>query len=398
MEKRNYIPSFLIAYLLCIGGLNQLMGIMLDRSEGIMMMSLVPVAGLLAIHFVMSNKSQDLNLNKRALFFVYYIVSLIVLHKYAYRYSTFEYIEALIYCFIPIYISFYKIDVEKVLKYITFFSVLVLPVSEDFFKNVGQGSYETIGMSTTYNVLPFIIATALHFWYYRKKAGFLMWCGYAVNVYYLIKAIFYGNRGPIISLMVFVILIYLHKFDLEGNLKKNTIKTVMTTLLVGGVTIYVVNNINDIILGLYKWLNSFDIQISAITKSVHKISSGDLSNGRNDLFAFVLDGIKEHYIIGNGIGTILYNSGGRHVYPHNIFLQLWYDLGVFLSLPMFCLIWKATKKTFFESAIKKDYAVILMLLFTLSMPRLCYSSELWGNIPFWFLIMFTVSPNLYENM
>ena len=62
MEKKNYIPSFLIAYLLSIGGINRLMGIVLKKGDGIMFMNLVPVAALLFLHFFISDKKQDLNL------------------------------------------------------------------------------------------------------------------------------------------------------------------------------------------------------------------------------------------------------------------------------------------------------------------------------------------------
>ena len=105
MEKKNYTPSFLIAYLLCVGALNEVMGIVLSKSDGIMILNLIPVSVLMLLHFFISNKERDLNLNKRALLFVYYIVSVIVIYKYAYWYSTFSRAEVLVYCFIPIYLS-----------------------------------------------------------------------------------------------------------------------------------------------------------------------------------------------------------------------------------------------------------------------------------------------------
>lgn len=395
MEKKNYIPSFLIAYLLSIGGLNRLMGIVLKKGDGIMFMNLVPVAALLFLHFFISDKKQDLNLNKKALLVVYYIASVILVYKYAYRHSTISYTELLVYCFIPIYVSFYKIDVEKVLKCMMFFSVLIITVSNDFFKSVSAG-YETIGMSATYNVLPFIIATAIHFIYYRVKASFWLWLAYGINIYYLLKVIYLGNRGPIITLIVFVLLVIMHKQNPDGTIRKSPGKTVFITLTVGIVSILVVNNIESIILTVHSWLKSMNIELAFITKSVTKINQGDLSNGRSNLFNFVIQGIKEHYLVGNGIGSITYNSLGRYVYPHNLFLQMWYDLGIIVSLPLLWLVGKSARKTMFDSSISKEAVTMLMLVFTLSIPRLCYSSEFWDNTTFWLLIMFTVSPNLYQ--
>ena len=396
MEKKNYIPSFLVAYLLSIKGLNQVMGIVLKKSSGIMMMNLVPVAALLFLHFFISNKKQDLNLNKKALLVVYYITSIIVVHKYAFRHTTISYTEFLVYCFIPVYVSFYKIDVEKVLKYMMLFSALVIPISNEFFKSVSAG-YETIGMSTTYNVLPFVIAAAIHFIYYRVKAGFWLWIGYGINIYYLLKVIYLGNRGPIISLIVFGLLVIMHKQNPDGTIRKSPGKTVFITLTAGVISILVISNIESIILAVHSWLKSMDIELAFITKSVAKINQGDISNGRSNLFNFVIQGIKERWWIGNGIASVTYNSFGRYAYPHNLFLQMWYDLGIIVSLPLLWLVGKSARKTIFDSSISKENVVMLMLLFTLSIPRLCYSAEFWTNIPFWFLIMFTVSPNIYNN-
>lgn len=396
MEKRNYIPSFLVAYLLSIKGLNQVMGIVLKKSDGIMMMNLIPVVALLVLHFFISNKKKDLNLDKKALLFVYYIVSVIVVYKYAAIYTTFSYTYAFVYCFIPIYVSFYKIDVEKVLKYMMFFSALVIPISSDFFKLVSFG-YETIGMSTSYNILPFVIAAAIHFIYYRKKAGFWLWIGYGINIYYLLKVIYLGNRGPIISLAVFILLVIMHKQNPDGTIRRSQGKTVLITFVIGVISILVVNNIESIILSVHGWLKSMNIELAFIAKSVAKINQGDLSNGRRALFDFAINGIKERYLVGNGIASISYHSNGRYAYPHNLFLQMWYDLGIIVSLPLLYMVGKTIKKTFFEFNISKDSVAILMLFFSLSIPRLCYSSEFWDNTTFWFLIMFTISTNIYEN-
>lgn len=393
-EKQSRLVSFMQAYLLSLGALNQIMGIFLKKSDGIMIMNMAPIAALIALHFFISDKKRDLNMNKRALLFVYYIVSIIVVYKYAFRHTTFTYSYALVYCFIPIYLSFYKVNVEKILKYMVFISALVLPVSNEFFKDVG-GGFETIGMSTTYNVLPFVVAAWLHYWYYRKNSGILMWIGYGINIYYLFQVIIYGNRGPMISLIVFAIFLLLHKFNDDGKMKKNAVKKMVISILIGTGVVLILNNLEDIIISLHKWLLSMDIEISALTKSVSQIRKGDLSNGRDAVFEFAVEGIKSNFFIGNGIATTFYNSFYTIAYPHNLFLQLWYDLGVIVPLPMFYLIGKATKKTLLDSSLKKDCAVMLMLLYTLSIPRLCYSFEFWTDIPFWLLIMYTISPNLY---
>lgn len=393
-ERQNNLISFMQAYLLSLGGLNQIMGIVLGRSDGIMIMNMLPIAGLIAIHFFTSNKKQDLNMNKRALLFVYYIVSVIAVYKYAFRHTTYSYTYALVYCFIPIYLSFYKVNVEKILKYMMFFSVLVLPISADFFQR-GGSAYITIGMSTTYNILPFVIAAALHFWYYKKNAGILIWLGYIINIYYLIQVIFYGNRGPIVALVVFGILLILHKTTAEGKMNKNGTRTVIITILVGAVLIYVINNFVDLLMIIDNWLNYMGITINALTKSIYKLNSGDISNGRNWILEYTKKGIAENYLFGNGISTIIYNSNGRVVYPHNLFYQLWYDLGIIVSVPMFYLLGKATFITVFKSNLKKDYSIIMILLFTISIPKLCFSTEFWTTIPFWLLVMYTISPNIY---
>lgn len=393
-NKHSNLVSLMQAYLLSIGGLNQIMGIFLDKTDGIMVMNLIPVAGLIFLHFFTSSKKKDLNMDRKALLFVYYIFSVIAIYKYAFRYTTYTYTYALVYCFIPIYLSFYKVNVEKILKYMMFFSILVLPVSGEFFKT-GGFYYETIGMSTTYNVLPFVVAAILHFWYYRGEKGLFKWFGYIVNFYYLSKIIIYGNRGPMISLVVLGLFIILHKFNEDGRMKKNALKTVIITAIAAFTVIYVIDNIADVLRAVNDWLNSMGIKMSALTKSIYKLEQGDLSNGRDWIYDFTKEGIKEHYLVGNGISTIYYNSFYRIPYPHNLFLQMWYDLGVVVSLPLFYLVVKSAFVTAVKQGLKKDYSVMMMVLFTLSIPKLCYSAEFWVNIPFWLLIMYTISPNIY---
>jgi len=394
IRKENNLVSFMQAYLLSLGGLNQIMGIFLEKSDGIMVMNLIPLAALMMLHFITSDKKRDLNMSKKGLLFVYYIVSVIVVYKYAFRHTTYSYTYALVYCFVPVYLSFYKVNVEKILKYMMLFSVLVLPISGEFFEK-GGFYYETIGMSTTYNILPFVIAAALHFWYYKKNAGLLTWIGYAINIYYLIQIVLYGNRGPLIALVAFGLLLLLHKAVSETRMNKNALRTMIVTILAGALLIYVINNFVDILIAVDGWLDSFGIEINALTKSIHKLRKGDLSNGRNWILEYTLKGINEHYLVGNGISTILYNSNGAVMYPHNLFYQLWYDLGVVVSVPMFYLVGRAAYITIFKSNLRKDYSVIMILLFTISIPRLCFSTEFWTTIPFWFLIMYTISPNIY---
>jgi len=394
IRKENNLVSFMQAYLLSLGGLNQIMGIFLEKSDGIMVMNLIPLAALMMLHFITSDKKRDLNMSKKGLLFVYYIVSVIVVYKYAFRHTTYSYTYALVYCFVPVYLSFYKVNVEKILKYMMLFSVLVLPISGEFFEK-GGFYYETIGMSTTYNILPFVIAAALHFWYYKKNAGLLTWIGYAINIYYLIQIVLYGNRGPLIALVALGLLLLLHKAVSETRMNKNALRTMIVTILAGALLIYVINNFVDILIAVDGWLDSFGIEINALTKSIHKLRKGDLSNGRNWILEYTLKGINEHYLVGNGISTILYNSNGAVMYPHNLFYQLWYDLGVVVSVPMFYLVGRAAYITIFKSNLRKDYSVIMILLFTISIPRLCFSTEFWTTIPFWFLIMYTISPNIY---
>ncbi len=394
--KKEYLTSFIVAYVIAIKGMNQLIGAILGRTNGIMMISLIFVSGLLVLHFFISDKNENLNLNKKSLLFVYYIVSVIVVYKYAYKYGSASYEELFVFVLIPIYLSFYKIDVEQVLKYLTFLSVLILPFSGMFFKSTATIAFETIGMTASYNTLIFVVAAALHFWYYRKNAGFLMWVGYLANIYYLIKILTLGNRGVFVSIAVFLVLLLLHDTDKNGKINKNNYKKVLITLVVGILVIYVVNNFEEILGAIDKWLKSMGMEISAISKNVHKLEQGDITNGRQIITEFTKKGIKEKMLLGNGISTMLHNSGYTMAYPHNIFLQLWYDLGIFVSIPLFCLIAKATIKTFFDSSISKEYSVLLIFLYTLSIPRLCVSSQLWVDISFWFLMMYTITPNLYE--
>ncbi len=392
MEKRDNTVTFLQAYLISIGAMNKIVGILLNRSSGVTFINLIPICAIMVIHFFTSNKKRDLNLNKKAMLFVYYILSVIVVYMYAFRYTTVETKELFVYILIPIYLSLYKVDAEKLLKYIMFFSILVLPVSGEFFS---VRTNDTISMGTTYSALPFAVSTIIHFWYYRKNAGFFTWICYLVNIYYAVMIVMLGNRGPLVSFIVLGILLLLNKFSQEDIKKKSTTRTMVIIIIVGILIIYTINNFEMILYALNGFLNSKGIKISSLSKSIGLTKAGNLANGRNSVFDFAINGIKEHYLLGNGITSIYYRSFYSIPYPHNLFLQMWYDLGIVVSIPLLWILLKSGITVLFKSNIVKAYAIVMILLVSITIPKLCYSGEFWTDIPFWFLIMYTISPNIY---
>ena len=93
---------------------------------------------------------------------------------------------------------------------------------------------------------------------------------------------------------------------------------------------------------ILEWMNNVlldsDIKLDFVRKTL-KIQT-DISNGRNAITEYVVENIFKSPIWGHGVSTITYNSNGMIPYPHNFILQLFYDGGILLAVPVLFFVIK----------------------------------------------------------
>lgn len=150
--------------------------------------------------------------------------------------------------------------------------------------------------------------------FYSKKIKLL------VSLFLFSSLVITGARGPIIFFL-FVLLLF--SFFNVKNIKKKTIKN-LTLLIIPIVVILVV--FNDRINSIETIQRSFE-RLIALTD----YTSDSASTDRLERFNFVFEKLDaKHILFGYGFGSYGYEKYGVDVrsYPHNIFLELLFELGI----------------------------------------------------------------------
>lgn len=394
-KKRFDIASFTVAYLFSIAPLTKWAQNLFERQEG----GIVPihvgiVVVLIVINLLFNSKVREKSFNKKALLFIVFCLALFTINKLMYKESTIQWPNFIVYSILPMATGMlFTIDTEKLLRYILYLSLLLIPVADKYFSmQIARTGVqlETIGMTISYNVMLYVMAAIIHFVYYRDRSNKVIWIAYAANIYYLYQIITFGTRGMFVCYLVLIFMIYLNRYDKNGKLVRSGTKNTAIFIVIAVVAVIVVMNIEAIVTAVYDFLSSKNINIYALDKSVRLMKSKEITNGRSGLVDIAIKGIKEHIIVGNGIGMFLPNTGV--VYPHNMILQLLYELGIILSIPFFCLIIKATFQLVNNTRFTRDYNAILMLFFCASVPRLMFSSQLWIQSALWLMFVCVLVP------
>ena len=108
----------------------------------------------------------------------------------------------------------------------------------------------------------------------------------------------------------------------------------------------------------------------------------DISNNRNPLFKEAIDGFISSPVWGNGIATF----HNFWTYPHNLFLQMLYETGILMIIPISYLLLKVIKIILNRKSMGGIDYRFFTYFFLLSMNQLMFSSFFWRNHCFWLMI------------
>ncbi len=280
-------------------------------------------------------------------FYLFWAVSLIYTKSTGFGYEK-------VYLFLPCLLSFFyglfvkKIDFELLFK---LYLYIFLPISVWFL--LGRNFYYTPNsiVTTSFeliktNYLNFGVGVSLFVLLaqYLKKKWFYSLVGFVI-------VLGLGSRGALLFL-VLVILVWKFKkwaqlilFDLK--IRKQRLPFVLFSFLLTlalGITFHK-NIIGIISVGIDRFSRLGDF-----SKDIPSLE-------RIDRLAYALKqifGSAQTFFIGNGIGSfgILYNGIDAREYPHNIFVEAWFELGIIgfvflLALMTLPLIFKFRKDTLF---------------------------------------------------
>ena len=196
----------------------------------------------------------------------------------------------------------------------------------------------------------------------KKKRYFLLAC---VGLILILTG---GSRGPLISLFIFLSIIFLRKTEFRGKVFWISLGALLALLffLIG------YRQIAEFILGLLE-------RMSIRSRTLQMMLTGEISNenGRERIYAAAIEMIKQRPILGYGA------MGDRHIisaihyvgHCHNFFLEIMVNIGVVLGLPLIAfLFYHAVRIIVFSK--DREWSDVFIIFF-------CTSCQLLTSLTFW---------------
>lgn len=263
----------------------------------------------------------------------------------------------------------------KTVGIVNFLAIFLYP----FINYLDSMNYMRFGYAMIPSVLIFIIA------FINETRHRVFW-GIMFVISFLLN-ITYGSRGSLVVLLVFGFLLFLF-----SNKISKTSKWIV--FLVSISVVYFVYRFN--LLGkLFSYLYyNMDIKTYSIMKFYRMFNQGFLeaSSGRDRIYSQTLKYIKENWAFGYGIGFSRTISGST---THNLILQVLSEMGVFGALLwVMVIVYLISKLILIRNNNETNFYIIVIMISSLAIGRLLFSSDIWLRPELWFVISMLLS---YKN-
>ena len=383
MKNRVFASSALFAALICCNSLPVLFG----ESSGIVAGTVVALWGALCALELRSGQKP----NSTAIVIA---VLLLIAHLLSYAFHPSEigtrYLSNyLIYGALFLLIPMGNIDFNRVLKIAFYYGVILLPfyARYDYGYGINEvGEFEGgILMTMSYRMLPFILA-ALFVTLNKTNKVWERVLGIVVITLYLLIFLIVGARGAITSLFAFLAIYYI----ISG---KERMQKIARLSIMGIVAIVFFTSFDFIIDYLFNLLDTRGVSSRSIERMYYSsIAGGDVSAGRFKIYKMAFNEFLQSPIWGNGIGSF---DSYKGTFPHNIFLQLMVEGGLFFVIPFTVLLIRGLVYIF-EKGGKTASGGIMLFVFCSGMIRLFFSSYLWGSHFCWLFILLALNIKVFR--
>lgn len=282
------------------------------------------------------------------------------------------------FCIIPLLApSYIHIDAKLLLK-----AMMILPlfgvfnISKIFILDLYD--VEKLSMGVSYAFLVPIIATISYLFLYFKddklKWKIIVVFASIINLLYLFFILQYGSRGPVLSIVLLVLSLFLYK-------KQNDFIILRNRLVIPILTIAIIAfiSLEGILELLQDALDAYGLSFRFIDKSLYLLSDNDLSNGRESISTITIRGIVDSPILGHGFDMFDTNTG--MLYPHNFLLQLLYDGGLVLFLIVIIPVIRAISKKV-TLCLLSEFSVYITL-FCSGVIGALFSGDMWIQPLLW---------------
>ncbi|WP_040978347.1 O-antigen ligase family protein [Oceanobacillus jeddahense] len=399
-EQLRKINSWMIAILLTASFTAKMLASLNIINEGAI--PIFFIAALLVSYFsaiLLGFKS--FKINKYSVILIYIVLFNFLISVFFYGSSSYAvnyFIEFLAFGMIIYLLTLIPYDGDKIIYNVMLIGNLILlnPIGYVEFITL-ENLTSRVNMGASYAMLIPVAATIIFFFFKRKKRKSLLnLISYLSNAYLFILVFIEGTRGAVIAILLLIFLICYIK--LKVKISKGILYIYPLFLTLIGIVSYIIFiNIEKILLWIDHTLNNMGIEIATVTKTVHMIENQGLTgvlNGRDIVYEKSWNLIETSPIWGNGIGSYAnYNNG---TYPHNIFIQLLVEGGLFLIIPFIILflisIWLLLRNGDNNKMIEGlESNYFILFLFIICMPKLMLSSYLWREPAFWLLSFVLIS-------
>lgn len=374
-SKNAINNSIAIGIILCANALSPLLSFI---PNGIAAIIFIPL-----IYLLITNYSFYTTSSFNAKSFVYFTFYIFIFFGYSFVISNIKqsvvdnFNDFLIFGLPLIFISYFKVLSIYIFRTIVIAGIIALPL-QLIQIDVSNTSDSGLWMMISYNLIKVLIPSIIVIFYDRTKiiriVGF---CHLLICIAFLVVL---GSRGAVLGVLLSVLLLLLYRKN--KKLRILSFKSLLVVVLL----ITVVFFFEPIVTFVYEKLLDHNISSYSLMRMVNSLSEGSsLSSGRDEIYAATISGIKDNLIIGSGIGSFDNYSGA---YPHNIFLQILYEGGLFFGIPLIALIFYSIYSLNQEITI--ETRLLYIYLISVGFVQLLFSSNFWSSIIFWYWIGFSL--------
>lgn len=369
---RILINSFSLALMICSRALTQLLDF--PRSS-----VYVAIIAFFAI-FLNSIKS-FINYKKSIILLYVFLFFVLTILFCGTRSVTIEYLLYFIVFGLTSFLMPYCFDFKMVMRFIVLLGVVLLwpylNIDYAYLDSNSGGMYENVAsifMDISYKILVFVITGMIVA--IEDDNIILKIVASIIALAYMAISFMYGARGALLSVTIFMFIFWLIHADNKEKIRKRVLFGFIVILLT--ILLFPV-----LIKGLYSFLDGHGIEARSVERVYDAVmNNASMSEGRAILAKKARMGIMDSIVWGNGIGSFDNFSG---IYPHNIILQLLYEGGLLLAVPILGIFVKGII-TMISAKYNFRYKSFLLMLFCSGVIELFLSSHLWMSLFFWLFL------------
>lgn len=376
------INSILLAFFIDIKCINQYLITFRFGLESIMSLMYISITLLIIVFGLFTKKDRK---TKPSIFFVIllvYILSLyfITISANEKPFTSFAFFSVftIVAFLIPLFL---RVNPEICVKASMLLPVpAVLRVNQIFYQNMLNE--KTISMGQSYAFLVPVIAAIIYLTLYFKednRIGKIVGIvGCSVNAVFLLQLLRYGSRGPVLSIALLVLFLFVVRFPMKDGHGISLVKSKVVLWTVSFVLLIILFSP----VFFQAVLSEYDISLKFLDKSISLAESGDVSNGRFVIFSVVYNAFLEKPFFGHGFD--LFHEAGLYYYPHNFLYQILYDGGLLMlflvAVPTILKLIRLLRTQ------NRDGIILLTFLFFISVPGATFSGDLWQQGNLWLFI------------